>query len=96
MRFWAQIRSLVEIEILIFSDTYISLEYTCEILVLYLKRFLRNRQQFIGPYVMELYVKCLRRQCEFSDRQLGEFISGCLKRIDYSFGKVHFTSEILN
>ena len=44
---------------------------------------------------MELYIKCLRRQRLFSDRQLGEFISGCLKRIDYSFGKVHFTSEFL-
>ena len=44
---------------------------------------------------MELYIKCLRRQRYFSDRQLGEFISGCLKRDDYSVGKVHFTSEIL-
>ena len=50
MRFWVQMRYLVEIEILIFSDTYISLEYTCEISVRYLKRFLRNRQKFIGPY----------------------------------------------
>ena len=45
---------------------------------------------------MELHVKCLRRQRQFADRQLGEFISGCLKRIDYSFGKVHFTLEILD
>ena len=45
---------------------------------------------------MELYIKCFRRQRYFSDRQLGEFISGCLKRIDYSFGKVHVTSEILD
>ena len=44
---------------------------------------------------MELYIKCLRRQRYFSDRQLGEFISGCLKRDDYSVGKVHFTPEIL-
>ena len=41
---WVQMRYLVEIEILIFSDTYVSLEYTCEISVRYLKRFLRNRQ----------------------------------------------------
>ena len=45
---------------------------------------------------MELYIKCLRRQLNFSDRQLGEFVSGCLKRIDYSFGKVYFTSEVLD
>ena len=43
-RFWVQMRYLVEIEILIFSDTYTYLEYTCEISVRYLKRFLRNRQ----------------------------------------------------
>ena len=42
---------------------------------------------------MELYTDV---NVNFSDRQLGEFISGCLKRIDYSFGKVHFTSEILD
>ena len=41
---------------------------------------------------MELYIKCFRRQR--SDRP-GEFISGCLKQIDYS-RKVHFTSEILD
>ena len=62
MRFWVQMRYLVEIEILIFSETYMSLEYTCEISVRYLMRFLRNRQKFIGPYVMELYIKCFRRQ----------------------------------
>ena len=62
MRFWVQMRYLVEIEMSIFSDTYMSLEDTCEISVRYLKRFLRNRQKFIGPYVMELYIKCLRRK----------------------------------
>ena len=45
---------------------------------------------------MKLYIKCVRRQRSFSDKQLGEFISGCLKRIDYSFWKVHVTSEILD
>ena len=61
MRFWVQMRYLIEIEILIFSDNYMSLEYTCEISVRYIKQFLRNMQKFIGPYVRELYIKCLRR-----------------------------------
>ena len=51
------------IEILIFSDTCLSLEYTCEISVRYLKRFLRKRQS----YVTELYIKCLRLQRELID-----------------------------
>ena len=53
-------------------------------------------QYFIGPYVTELYIKCLRRQSEFFDRQPDEFILGCLKRIDYDFGKVQYTSEIFD
>ena len=88
-------------------------------------QFLRNKQTFIGPYIMEFYIKYLRLQLKFSDRQekstaaypktweticslnikpglskrqcwefisdhlIGGFISGCLKWIDYTFGKVH-------
>ena len=40
---------------------------------------------------MELYKSVCDVNVNF-----GEFISRCLKRIDYSFGKVHFTSEILD
>ena len=73
-----------------------SLGYACEMSVRYLKWFRRNMQYFIGPYVTELYIKCLRRQSEFFDRQPDEFILGCLKRIDYDFGKVQYTSEIFD
>ena len=58
MRFWVQLRYLVEIEILIFSDTYMSLKYVCAILVQYIERFLRYWQKFIDPYIMEFYIKC--------------------------------------
>ena len=44
---------------------------------------------------MELY-KVFATSTLIFGKRLGEFISGCSKRIDYSFGKVHFTSEILD
>ena len=56
MRFWVQMRYLVEIQILIFSDTYNSLKYACEFLVQHLERFLRYKQKFIDPYIMEFYI----------------------------------------
>ena len=43
-RFGVQMRYMVEIEILSFSDTVMSLEFTCEISDRYLMQFLRNRQ----------------------------------------------------
>ena len=58
MRFGVQMRYLVEIELLIFSDTYMSLKYACELLVQYLEQFLRYRLKFTDPYIMEFYAKC--------------------------------------
>ena len=40
---------------------------------------------------MELYIKCYDVNVNFLIANLAS-----LKRIDYSFGKVHFTSEILD
>ena len=42
---------------------------------------------------------CIKSACDVNVNfliELGEFMLRCSKRIDYSFGKVHFTSEILD
>ena len=68
MRFGVQMRYLVEIEILVFSDLYMSLKYACEILVQYLEPFLRYRQKFIDSYII------VRKQKRENGRNSGSWL----------------------
>ena len=88
MRFWVQMRNLVDYEILIFSDTYMSLKYACEILVRYLGRFLRYRQMFINPYIIEFYIKCCDVNINFLiDNAGNSYLNSWLVSLEISSSK---------
>ena len=68
MRFGVQMRYQVEIEILLFSVTYMSLKYACEILVQYIEPFLRYRQKLIDSYII------VRKQKSENGRNSGSWL----------------------
>ena len=65
-----------------------SLKYACEILVRYLERFLRYRQMFIDPYIMEFYIKCCNVNINFLiDNAWNSYLNSWLMSLEISSRK---------
>ena len=72
-----------------------SVKYACEILVQYLERFLRYRQKFIDPYIMEFYIKCYDVNVHFLIGKAGNsFLNSWLVSLEMSSPKSMLKSVV--